>query len=118
MPKCGLFVGGLALSLAEVSSLRQKADAASAVHVVEEIGALLQERNMGTQELVNQLSQYASAAVTPGAGGTFADSLKVVVQDLEAKIEKKITEGQAATQGKLDTLFQSLNNANSATNTA
>ena len=111
-------MGGLALSLAEVSSFRQQADAASAVNVVEEIGALMQERNMGTQEMVHQLSEYANAAVTPGAGGSFSNSLKVVVQDLETKIEKKITDGQAATQGKLNTLFQGLGTANVAANTA
>jgi len=118
MSRCGLFVGSLALSLAEVSSFRQQADAASAVQVVEEIGALMQDRNMGTQEMVHQLYEYANAAVTPGVGGSFSNSLKVVVQDLETKIEKKITDGQAATQGKLNTLFQGLEAANVAANTA
>jgi len=118
MPKCGLLVGSLALTVAEVSSFRQGTDASNAVRVVEQIGELLQERSMGTETLVHQLSEYASAAITPGAGGTFATSLKTVVQDLEAKIEKKIKDGQDATQGKLDSLFQSLENANTATNTA
>jgi len=111
-------VGSLALSLAAVRSARQGADVASAVHVVEEIGELLQGRNLGTDELVNKLSEYASAAMTPGAEGSFAKSLNVLVQDLETKIEKKITDGQAATQGKLDTLFQSLEGSNTAANTA
>jgi hypothetical protein len=118
MPKCGLFAGSLALSLAEVSSVRQQSDVASAVHVVEAIGGLLQENNMGTQGLVHQLSEYARAAVTPGVGGSFSNSLKVVVNELETKIEKKITVGQAATQGKLDSLFQGLASANAAVNTA
>jgi hypothetical protein len=118
MPKCGLLVGSLALSLAEVDSARHKADATSAIHVVEKIGELLQERNMGTEELVNQLSEYASAAVTPGADGSFATSLKAVAQDLEGKIEKSITDGQTATQGKLNSLFQSLEAANIAAATA
>jgi len=78
----------------------------------------MQDRNMGTQEMVHQLYEYANAAVTPGVGGSFSNSLKAVVQDLETKIEKKITDGQAATQGKLNTLFQGLETANVAANTA
>jgi len=116
MTRCGLFVGGLALSLAEVASVRQRVDTASAVNAVEAIGALLQERNMGTEELLHQLSGYAG--VTPGTEGSFVKSLKTLAQDIEAQVEKKITDGQAATQGKLDSHFQSLEATNTATDTA
>lgn len=116
MTRCGLLVGGLALSLAEVASVRQRVDTASAVSAVEAIAALLQERNMGTEELLHQLSGYA--AVTPGTEGSFVKSLKTLAQGIEANVEKKITDGQAATQGKLDSHFQSLEAANTATNTA
>jgi len=118
MSRCGLIVGSLALSLVEVGSVRQRVDTASAVGAVEAIGALLQERNMGTEALMHQFSEYAGVAVTPGAEGSFVKSLKAMVQDIETQVEKKITDGQAATQGKLDTLFKSLGDANIATNSA
>lgn len=117
MSRCGLFVGGLAWSLAEVGSVRQRVDT-SAVTAVEAIGALLQERNMGTEELLQQLSGYASAAVTPGAEGSYVKSLKAVSQDITTQVEKKITDGQAATQTKLDSLFANLGAANTAANDA
>jgi hypothetical protein len=118
MPRCGLFAGSLALTLAEVGSVRQRVDTVSAVNAVETIGALLQERNMGTEEMMHKLSEYASAAATPGAADSFAKSLKALVQDIETQVEKKITDGQAATQGKVDTLFKSLEDANTATTSA
>ena len=55
---------------------------------------------------------------SPGAEGSYVKSLKTGAQDLTNQVEKKITDGQAATQGKLDSLFKSLNDANSAANTA
>merc|ERR1719429_267515 len=112
MPKCGLFVGSLALSLGEVASVRQRVDTAGAAHVVQAISALLQERSMGSEELLHQISEYASVAVTPGAADSFGGSLNTLKNSIEAQIEKKITEGQAATQAKLDSLFQSLQDTN------
>ena len=118
MPRCGLFVGSLALSLGEVVSVRQKVETSSAVHAVQAISALLQERSMGNDALLHQISDYASAAVTPGTSGSFGNSLKVVANDIETQIEKKIKEGQAATQGKLESLFKGLQDANTAVDTA
>jgi hypothetical protein len=111
-------VSGLALSLAEVGSVRQRIEAASAVNAVETIGALLQERNMGTEELLHQLSGFAHSAVTPGAEGDFGNSLKVVEQKIETQIEQNIKDSQTATQAKLDSLFTGFEAANTAANTA
>jgi len=119
MPRCGgLLVGSLALSLGDVVSVRQRVETSSAAHAVQAISALLQERNMGTEELLHQISEYASVAVTPGAADSFGNSLKVVANDIETQIEKKVTEGQAATQGKLDSLWKGLQDANNAADTA
>jgi len=111
MPRYSWFVGSLTLSLGEVSSVRQNINTASAAHAVQSIGELLQERNIESEEVMHQL------AVTPGAATSFGNSLKVVAQNIETQIEKKITDGQAATQGKLDSLFEGLKAANIAANT-
>jgi len=112
--------GGLVLSLARVMSVRQRitSDSGSAAHVVETIGELLQQREMGSQELLNQISQYAGAAVTPGAGEKYMASLKAVVGNIESKLETQVKEGQKATQVKLNVLFKGLEDANAAVNTA
>jgi len=73
---------------------------------------------MGNDALLHQISDYASAAVTPGTSGSFGKSLKAVANDIETQIEKKIKEGQAATQGKLESLFKGLQDANTAVDTA
>ena len=113
-----MFVGSLALSLGEVVSVRQQLEALSTVHAVRAISALLQERNMGNDALLHQISDFASAAVTPGAADSFGNSLKVVASDIETQIEKKIKEAQAATQGKIESLFKGLQDANTAVDTA
>jgi len=118
MPRCGLLVGSLALSLGEVISVRQRVETGSAAHAVQAISALLQERNMGHEELLHQISEYATAAVTPGAADSYGKSFKVVANDIETQIEKKITEGQAATQGKLESRFKAVQDANAAANSA
>ena len=87
LPRCGLFVGSLALSLREVVSVRQKVETSSAVHAVQAISALLKERSMGNDALLHQISDYASAAVTPGTSGSFGNSLKVVAK--RAKLQHR-----------------------------
>jgi len=67
---------------------------------------------MGSEELLHQISEYASVAVTPGAADSFGSSLNTLKNSIEAQIEKKIKDGQAATQAKLDSLFQSLQDTN------
>ena len=56
--------------------------------------------------------------MTPGAADSFGNSLKVVASDIETQIEKKIKEAQAATQGKIESLFKGLQDANTAVDTA
>jgi len=115
----GLVIGSVATSLAHVWAVRQKTSTEqSAAQVVDTIGALLQQRNLGTEQLRNQISGYASAAVTPGAANEFDTSLKAVVQSLETQTEQMIKDGQTATQTKLDTLFEGLEAANTAANDA
>ena len=73
---------------------------------------------MENDALLHQISDYASAAVTPGTSGSFGNSLKVVENDFETQIEKKIKEGQAATQTKLESLFKGLQDADTAVDSA
>merc|ERR1740123_240541 len=117
MPRCGLVVGSLALTLGDVVAVRQRVETSSAANAVQAITTLLQERNMGTEELLHRISEYASSAVTPGAADSFGSSLKVVANDIEAQTTK-ITKGQAATRGKLDSLWKSLQAANTAASEA
>ena len=86
----------LALSLTEVGSVRQKVDTSVAT-AVQVLGALLEERNLGTEELLQHLSGHASVAVTPGVEGSYVKSLKAVAQDFTNQVEKKIADSQAAT---------------------
>ena len=47
-----------------------------------------------------------------------ANSVKAMVNDIETQIEKKTTEGQVATQGKLESHFQAMQDANAAASSA
>jgi len=82
------------------------------------IGALLKQSNMGTEQMLDQISAYANVAVTPGAANSYKTNLKAVVQSIESETEKSIKEGQAATQTKLDTLFEGLTTGNTAASDA
>jgi len=116
---CGVVVGSLALGVAQVGAFRHKATAENGVvQVVEDIGSLLQQQSLGTEQVLAQISQYAEEAVSPGAEDKYAASLKDVVSKIEFQIESKIVQAQTATRGKLDTLFKALSAANAAADAA
>ena len=70
-------MGSLALSLGEVLSVRQRVVTGNAARAVQAISALLQERDMGHEELLHQISEYATAAVTPKNADSYGKSFKV-----------------------------------------
>jgi len=110
-----VLVGSIALSIAQVGAVRQRtlSESASAVHVLESIGNLLQQRSLGGEEMLNRIAQ----GVTPGATASYASSLDAVVKHIEG-LEQSLKSAQATTQTKLDALFKGLGDANAAVNEA
>ena len=56
--------------------------------------------------------------MTPGTTDSSCKSFKVVANDIEAQIEKKFTEDQAATQDMLEWRFKARQDANAAVSSA
>jgi len=108
-----LALSTLALSLAHVLSYRQKIMLEredSALHVVDSISTLLEQRDFaGVESMVQEISR-----VTPDADGDFKQILEKFTGDIQSGVLKKIEDGHDATQSKIDEMLLKFASASTA----
>jgi len=91
-----------------------KADKSNSVlHVLDSIGALLQNRGEAKSNLIENLRNIASEKITPGATRSLNEALTKVVAEIESKVESKIKAGHIDTQAAIKTRIDELNLATS-----
>lgn len=108
--------GSIILSLVPAWSMRNQlaSESTSEQQVVQTIKEFLQQRDLGSQGLLNEIFE----SWTPGLGPNYVENLKIVVDKIESHLEPKVKDGQKATQVKLDAFFKGLEGASAAMTSA